>query len=316
MSRSSISAWVEATSSSCRARSSAALRSRSRRSAPAEASEAAAAARAMAPRFAFQRGTRTPTENPFASLSTSLVRNQVRSRSGIRARFETDKRAASRSAANRAAARRGLVRARRSCKLGCTRRRNRERQLSLELERARERLDHERSQNLLRRLGLPPLRAQRALLPEPLHLGLDAVDLARLAQLGALRGQVPEPACVGLRVAGDLERGTRVEEPRERHPRVDLELPTGARSLGAQAIRGAVPGPGVSVERAGPWDGLRDRKPGFCGARVRSLGKARSVPREPQRGVGDLSGGSCARRRPPLRTLPPDERRDENGRTS
>ena len=124
-------------------------------------------------------------------------------------------------------------------------------------QRLGQRLDRQRAHDGLGGLGLPLGRREVALLAQPLDRRLDAVRLARLAEVRAARDEVAQRARVVFGDPRDVEQRARRREARERLPRLDGQLPAQALRAGPQGVGGAIPGSDTGAERARPRDGLR-----------------------------------------------------------
>jgi hypothetical protein len=109
--------------------------------------------------------------------------------------------------------------------------RDRLRQRSVENQRSRQRLDGEATQHGLGRRRLTVERSPGPLLAQPLDLGLDAIDLARLPEVRARRGQVSRGQRVGLGVTCDLGCLARAQQPLEGEAGLDLQHPARRRAL-------------------------------------------------------------------------------------
>ena len=258
--------------------------------AAAAATRCSASARAISPRLAFQSGSLIPTEKPFASLSISLLAEDADVEVG-------DAGAAGhggeRLPPRRLRARRAQARVRLG-EAGGERRRVERRQGRvggrLQDQRLWQRLDRERAQDRLGHLRLALGGGELALLPQPLDGGLDAVGLARLAQLRAPRDEVAQGPRVLLGPAGHVQQAAGRLEPREGEPRPGLDLPGDALGAGPQDVGGTFAGVGAGAPGPGPGQGLRERVAGLVPLRPRQVGGVRAVPREVEHRVGQDAG--------------------------
>ncbi len=170
----------------------------------------------------------------------------------MRERRATDESAWRRAASARAARRRGFVSVSRAASASTSRGWQRRVVCGLQDQGLGQGFDRERAQRRLGHLRLTHRCGEQALLPQPFDGDLDAVGLARLAEIRPPRDEVAQRARVLLCGTSHLQQATGGLDPGEGQPRPGTDLPGQAFGIGPQDVGGTVACGDASASRAGP----------------------------------------------------------------